>query len=381
MAFKILFVTASPADVFGGGKKVFYSLITGLNKDVFQPVVACAPGGLYADMLMKAGIEICPVDMSNRYDLRNVFRLAKIMRNESVHIVHSQGGGRSNFFAMLAARLAKVPIKLVTAATLVERWEDTSSLRRACYIKVDRVIEDMVDRFICVSEEVRQALVHGHGLSPERAITVHNGIDVSGHESPREADEIRQSLHVSSDKIIISLLGRLVWVKGIDLFLQAAANLCKTHENVYFLVVGDGPLASALKEQEKELGLQGKCSFTGFQKDIPAILKITDILAIPSHSEGLPMVILEAMACGIPVVGSQIGGIPEMIEPGTNGFLIPPADAKSLAEKLSLLVNDKYLREKMGRAARGKVEESFSEAKMIHETEKVYLDMIKEKVL
>lgn len=381
MPHKILYVTSSPGAIFGGGKKVFFSLIQGLDKEIFQPVVCCSKEGLYSDLLANAGILVRPLNMDNRYNLWNVFRLARIMKEESVTIVHSQGGGRSNFFALLAAKLAKVPIKIVTVATLVERWEDTSFSRRSVYKAVDRMIEKFADKFICVSEELRQALMRGHGMTSQQVVTVHNGINISSHQCNRDREEILSELNLPKDKIIISLLGRLVWMKGIDFFLEAAHELCKSHQDVHFLIVGDGPLRNELEQQMQQLGLSEVCTFTGFQKDIPAILKIIDILAIPSHSEGLPMVILEAMACKVPVVGTTIGGIPEMIEDGTTGFLIPPSNSAALAEKLSPLIKDETLRKDMGEAAKQRVEDFFSESKMIRETEQVYLDLMNEKGL
>lgn len=376
-----MYVTASPGNVFGGGKKVFYSLISGLNRNVFEPVVACSPHGLYADLLSKADIPVRPFTVNSQYNLWKVFQLARLMREEAVQVMHSQGGGRSNFFALLSATLAKVPIKIVSVATLVERWADVSASRRAGYIAVDRVLERFVDQFVCVSEEVRQAIINTHKVMPSKAVTIHNGIATESLRCQKSHEEIYEKLNIPRNKTIISLIGRLVWVKGVNFLLQAAANLSKKYTDIHFLIVGDGPLKNTLEQQANNLGINDKCSFIGFQEDIPAILKITDILVLSSHIEGLPMVILEAMASGIPVVASAVGGIPEVVEDGKTGFLVQPGNPYSLSEKLAELIIDKNLRERMGESGKLKVEKSFSESVMIQETEHVYLNMIKAKGL
>jgi glycosyltransferase involved in cell wall biosynthesis len=381
MTKTILFVTASPGKIFGGGKRVFYSLIKGLDRNLFRPVVACSPEGPYAEMLHDAGVELCTLNMDNRNNPFTIYHLAKIMREESVTIVHSQGGGRSNYFAFLAAHLAKVPIKVATVANLVEGWSDVHPLRRLCYVAVNRLMEKSVDTFICVAHYLCEILVERHGIAPEKVINIPNGIDVSGFVCRRRRSDILRELGLPANKVLVSLIGRLVWEKGIDVFLEAACELSKGRTNIHFLVVGAGPLRAELEQQARDYGLADLCSFAGFQRDIPAILMATDIMALPSFVEGLPMIILEAMASKVPVVASAVGGIPEMIQQGGNGFLVPAKDSHSLAEKLLLLINNKGLRKRMGEAARKDVEELFSETEMIHKTQQVYLDLIRAKGL
>ena len=379
MAETILFVTASPGKVFGGGKRVFYSLIKGLDRRIFRPVVACAPKGPYAEMLREAGIVLRSLNMDNRYNPLTLYHLAKIMSEESVTIVHSQGGARNDYFSFLAACLANVPIKVATVTTLVERWKDVRRLRRSCYVAVNRIVERSVDKFICVAQYLGQVLIEQHRIAPEKVVTIPNGIDVTAFKCRRSRRDILRDLALPANKVLISLIGRLVWQKGINVFLEAACALSKKRTDIHFLIVGDGPLRGDLEQQAQDYGLSQICSFAGFQKDIPAILKVTDIVALPSFVEGLPMIILEAMASKVPVVASAVGGIPEMIQEGKNGFLVPPKDSESLAEKLLVLINDKDLRKTMGEAARKDVEESFTETEMIHRIQQMYLDLIEAK--
>lgn len=379
MADTILFVTASPGNVFGGGKRVFFSLIKGLDQSLFRPVVTCSPEGRYAEMLRKAGIALRPLDMDNRYNPWTIHRLAKIMREESVRIVHSQGGGRTNYFAFVAARLAGVPIKVATVANLVEGWKDVHPLRRLCYVTVNRLLERSVDKFICVAHNLCRILVERHCIAPKKIITIPNGIDISAFDCGRSRADILREFGIPENKVLVGFIGRMVWEKGINVFLEAASELCKKRADIHFLLVGDGPLQGDLKQQARDLGIAKTCSFTGFRSDISAVLKVTDIVALPSFVEGLPMVILEAMAAKVPVVASAVGGIPEMIREGKNGFCVPPGDVASLSEKLLFLVNDKDLREKMGKAAKRHVEESFSETTMIRKTRQVYCDLMEAK--
>jgi glycosyltransferase involved in cell wall biosynthesis len=301
------------------------------------------------------------------------------MREESARIVHSQGGGRSNYFAFLAARVAQVPATVATVANRVEDWADVNPLCRFCYATLNRLIEKRADQFICVSKHLCQVLMNRHHIAPERIIHIPNGVDVKEFECKRSRADILRELALSSNKVLVSLIGRLVWEKGVNIFLEAACELCKHRRDIHFLVVGDGPLKGPLEKQAWNLGLSKMCSFAGFRSDIADILKATDILALPSFVEGLPMIILEAMASKIPVVASTVGGIPEMIQEGKNGFLIPPNDSEALARNLLMLVSDKALRRSVGEAAKKHVIESFTETEMIHRTQRMYLDLIEAK--
>ena len=149
---------------------------------------------------------------------------------------------------------------------------------------------------------------------------------------------------------------------------------------IKFLIVGDGPLKAELEKLSNGLNIRQNCIFTGFRQDIPDILSAIDMLVMSSLYEGMPMVILEAMAASKPVIASKVGGIPEMVRDGETGILVPPKDVDALAEKIIVLLKNKDKARQMGLAGRRRVEEEFDVNIMVRKTEEVYQELIREKL-
>ncbi len=177
-------------------------------------------------------------------------------------------------------------------------------------------------------------------------------LSVSGAEYP--------PVQMHEGFLSVGIVGRLSEVKNHFNFLDAAASVINEAGNVRFYIVGEGPLRSRLEEHASNLGISGHTVFTGYRSDIGRILDDLDLSVISSDSEGLPMVVLESMASGTPVVSTAVGGIPELIVDGKTGILVPPGDSRALADAILDLVRDPGLRDAMGTASRSRVERHFS---------------------
>jgi len=259
---------------------------------------------------------------------------------------------------------------------------DVNPLKKLIYVVLDRFSERFVDKFIVVSKSLEQALIQKHKIRPDKVVLIYNGIEVDEYkpnveEFRSQESEVRREFALARDVPVIGAIGRLVWQKGFEYLIEAVPDVLRTYPDARFLIVGDGLLRERLEALSEELRVRDNVIFAGFRSDIKEILCAVDLLVIPSLLEGFPMITLEAMAMAKPIVATNIDGITEQITDGVNGILVPPKDPPALAKAVLRVLNDKELARSMGLAARKKVEQEFSVEKMIAETEKVYLSLLK----
>jgi glycosyltransferase involved in cell wall biosynthesis len=200
---------------------------------------------------------------------------------------------------------------------------------------------------------------------------------VKKSEVRSQKSEVRREFGLAKDAPVIGAIGRMVWQKGFEYLIQAIPDIVRDVPDTKFLLVGDGPLRESIEALGKELRVKDNMIFTGFRRDIRKILSAVDLLVIPSLFEGFPMITLEGMAMAKPIVATNIDGITEQITDGVNGFLVPPKDPSALAKAVIRVLNDRKTARTMGLSARNKVEQEFSVEKMIAETEKVYLPLLR----
>jgi len=235
---------------------------------------------------------------------------------------------------------------------------------------------------ICLTRVVQNGLCAA-GVSPEKLALIPGAIDTAefaaaGADAARRAAVRAEwgldDAAAAAPGCAVGVVGRLVGGKGHGCFLAAAARLADTPAVAKFLIVGEGPERAALEAEAGRLGVaDGRVLFTGFRDDVPAVLAALDILVLPStDAEVLPLVVMEALAAGRPVVATSVGGVPEMIEDGVSGLLVPPGDADALAAALRRLTGDATLRARLAGAGRECVERRFTLARMVSETERVY---------
>ena len=368
---------------FGGGERVFMQLAEGMKAKGYGITVGCVPRGVFAKRLRELGIEVEGFNMDSKYNIRVIFQMAKFMKQKNIHIVHTQGG-RAPFFGRIAARLAKVPIVISTVAMLLSResHSDVNRLKRTVYLLIDKLTSGYVDRFLVLSEPHREALNTDYNIERSKVIKIYNGIEFHKYDAiSGDGLRVRKELGIALSSSIVGVIGRLAWEKGLPFFLQAASKVTATFPEIKFLIVGDGPLKAELEKLSNELNIRQNCIFTGFRQDIPDILSAVDMLVMSSLYEGMPMVILEAMAASKPVIATKVGGIPEMVRDGETGILVPPEDADALAGSMLTLLKNKNRARQMGLAGRRCVEDHFDVEVMVQNTEAVYQELMREKAV
>ena len=370
---KILFVIDGLE--FGGGERVFLQLAKGL-KDRFEIVVAAVPGGEFEQSIRQLGTSFYAVDLGRRFSLKPVLQIRDIILSHRVSLLHSQGV-RADFFARIAGKITGVRHIVCTIAMPVEGF-DVGPLRKKTYQFFDRLTERWVARFIVVSDSLKRTLIEGRGIPAQRVVRIYNGIELDQYRPVLEQVNVRNQWGIPQEVSLIGAIGRMVWQKGFEYLIECIPEIVRTYPDTKILIVGDGPLLDGLKALSGRLGVEKNIIFTGFQSDIKEILSAFDLLVVPSLLEGFPMVTLEAMAMAKPIIATNIDGITEQITNEENGILVPPRDPDALAKAVIRVLADKEGGKTMGLAAREKVEQEFSVEKMVAETEKIYMSLLKD---
>jgi glycosyltransferase involved in cell wall biosynthesis len=358
---------------FGGGERVFAQLINGLPTDRYALSLASGSQESFHHAITNTQVQRYPVDFSNRYNLSIILDLVKIIRNARVDIVHGQGG-RAEFYARLAAGLTKTARYVSTIAMPVEGY-DVGGLQKKIYRFLDQFSERYVDRFIVVSDALKAVMVDQHEIPADRVVRIYNGIETDIYNSAAQADQrsaIRRELALDDDEILVGAIGRMVWQKGFDTLLRCIPEVLVQLPGAKFVLIGEGPLRKSLEDLSRSLGIGRSVIFAGHRRDIHSILAALDITVVPSVLEGFPMITLEAMSMGKPIVATRIDGTVEQITDGEEGLLVPPGCFAELSRAIVRIADDPVLAAKLGDAARRKAIAEFSVQKMIQETMNVY---------
>ena len=363
---------------FGGGERVFAQIINRLSDKKYKIIVACLPTGTFIEKIKGSEAQIKSFDMKNRFNLRVILQLSSLIRKERVDIVHSQGA-RADFFARIAAKLAGAPNVVSTVPMPVEGF-DVNPIKKLIYMAFNRFSECFVDRFIVVSDALEKMMIEKNGIETKRVVKIYNGIEtdeycMSDEEIAYRRSSFREKSDLGENVPVIGVIGRLVWQKGFKYFIETIPDVLKEFKEARFLLVGEGELEDELKVKSKKLKLEDKIIFTGFMSDIKNVLASIDILVIPSLREGLPVVLLEAMAMMKSIVATNIEGIMEILENGVSGLLVPPRDTEALAEAVIDLLKHQDKANQMGIAARRVVEERFGVETMVQKVKKVYEEL------
>ncbi len=361
---RILFVSTSTT--IGGAEKTLHTLATRLESKLHQVagVVSLKPEGEYARRLKTSGFHVESLGLDRTPRLCDASRLAAVIDRERPDIVHG-----FMYQAIQLCRLAKtktpIPFKLISSPRVHYRTRSFFSLL------VDRALKNRDDLLIAECSSSRDFLINNLGYAPEKVRTIRNGVDLPG-EPVSEAD--RHKKRVNPADLFVAAVGRLDKQKGFATLIEAMAKL-KT-SNLRCVILGDGPERARLEALVRKHELDERVQLPGERGDIASRLSACDIYCLPSLWEGLPNALLEAMALGLPVIASAVDGVPEAVEDGKTGVLVPPSDPAALAKALERLAADPALRASLGAAARASVDTRFTVRRMIDEYQDAYSSLL-----
>jgi glycosyltransferase involved in cell wall biosynthesis len=302
--------------------------------------------------------------------LRFFFHLCWVIYRHRIDALHVNSYVPGNY-ARLAAALMQVPI-------LIDHWHGFTRFSRKRRL-ICRALARFTDLSLVVSQGVKDYLVRELGLSPDQIRVVPNGVNTAALDAARPGPEVRRELGLPDQARVIGLVGRLDhWGKGHKELFAALASL-KARYPIHALIVGGGRRQAEIKQAAADLGLATEVHFLGSRRDVPDLLQALDIFVLPSYSEGLSLALLEAMAAGLPVIATRVGGNPELVTDGVTGLLIPPKDAEALAQALERLLADPSQAHTLGQNARSLVVANYSLERLAREINAIYAELADKK--
>ena len=263
-------------------------------------------------------------------------------------------GYKADLVGLLAARRARVPVIAMSHGWTAETW------KVRVYEMLDRACLRRMDRVVCVSEgqaeKVRRA-----GVRPDRVTVIRNAVRAERFDRADPADRrALEAMFPQAPARIVGSAGRLSPEKGFGVLVEAAAIVAGSDPEAGFIHFGDGPLRETIRRRIGELGLERRFILAGFRDDLDRFLPHWDLCVLPSFTEGLPTVVLESYAAGVPVVATAVGGTPEAVADGVDGYLVPPGDPATLAQRILDVLNSGEERKAMGRRGRERVRAEFT---------------------
>ena len=336
----------------------------------FEWTVILFNDGKLANELRRLPLSLTIIPEKEHGPVTIAFRLAKQLRRIRPDIVHTHKY-KDSILGSLIARCLRVPYVIRVVHGMPEPFTGLKNLKMAGYTFVDRLVTRwFINKVVAVSSDIEKLLSLIYGK--DRVVRIHNGIDLEAVRVTTDRLAKRKEWHIDDDVILIGTAGRLVPVKGHTILLKALHTLSERHPTVRLLLVGDGPLRDSLKSEARRLGLEEKVILAGHQEESYDFIHMMDIFVLPSLHEGIPMVLLEALALERPVVASRVGGIPEVVSNGVSGMLATPGNDAEFAVALQELIQDREVAVALGIAGRHRVEQDFDAALMAKRTATLY---------
>lgn len=349
----------------GGAETKLLELIAHMDRDRFETTVcSLGLGDRIREAVEAMDVSFVTLARRSRFDLGMVFRIADLIREKQIDVVMT-----TLFYAdvvgALAGRLAR--------AKAIFSWETISApewlLKRRLWTY--RFAIRYCERVVSVSDATAKWLIEKRGVPSDKVMVIPYGVNLEKYKQ-NPNPELKAQLQLPPDALVVGVVARLHPQKGHRYLIEAAGRIVKQVPNVKFVLVGDGELRGELENMVATKGLSDTFLFLGFRNDVNELLRTFDLFVLPSLYEGLPNVILEAMATGLPVVATAVDGSPELILDDVTGFLVPPKEIDALGDKICYLLKNPELAREFGRRGRQRVEEHFSLEQQVKSFQNLY---------
>jgi len=368
MNLLFLFVTMP----IGGAEYLCLEILSGLDRARFNPVVCCiGEKGILGEEAERSGFEVIELGRmrSKRFDFGAVLDLARLMKRRQIDILHA-----NMYHANLYGRLGVLwmrggrPKVIATVHSLYTE-------RKRHRLLINRALNRHTDLILTVSEPARDDILRFEKAPEGRVIVLPPGRDFSRLNVSITKQQAKERLGLSASDVVVGTVGRLVVAKGHTFLLEALAILLDRGIPIRVVIAGGGPLENALRRRILELKIENHVLLLGTRRDVPELLKAMDVYVMSSVSEAAPVALVEAMAAGLPCVATTAGGMVEMLDGGRCGVLIPPGDARAMADALVDLHRSETRKAELSRAASLRAGEKYGRDAMIEKLESIYLDL------
>jgi L-malate glycosyltransferase len=348
-----------------GGQNQVVLTVNGLRELGHRAAVVAHPEGALRDR-MKEGLELVPIASRSEMDFAAAWRLSRVVKREKPDVLHAHDP-HGVAMAALALSMGSTSSGGPPAPALVASRRVDFPLKQNSF---SRWKYRQVDRFIAASEFIRRMLV-ADGVPADRTVTVHEGIDLQ-HVAAAPAVNVHEVFWLPHHAPVVGNIAALVPHKGQRYLIEAAHLVVQELPDVRFVILGEGELREQLERQVRDHHLEKHVLLPGFRTDVLGCLKAFDIFVMSSVTEGLGTSLLDAMACSRPIVATTAGGIPEVVDDGVTGLLVPPRDAPALARAIVTLLSGERMRHQLGQAGLARVRERFTVERMVGATAAVY---------
>ncbi len=358
----------------GGAERGLYYLAPFLAKSKFRYAIVCLlRKGEFAPSVEAVGVPVLEMCYRKRYTIQTVMKLAKFLRENRVKILHAHLYHNA-FIGRLSAWLAGTPIIIV-------HEHGMHSWKKWYHRLFERIALIRTDLRLAVSKQIAEDRMERERTPPSKIRIVPCAVDSSEFEIAATMRMAKRQELGLENSIVVGSIGRLIRIKGADLLIEVASVVKQIDKRIKFLIVGSGLLEQDMRSQIVTRDLSDTVFMLGRRTDVPELFAAIDIYLIPSRGEGAPVTLFEAMAAGKPVIATRVGGIPDIIEDGENGILVPPEDSNAMANAILRLANDDDLRDKLGKNARKKFAESYSSEAILSKIEALYDELLEKKGL
>jgi len=364
-------------DLWAGAEVVSFQLLKELkNFNHIAIMTVLFNEGILEKKLREEGVKVYVLQEKGVfYNIILLIKLLKIIQKEKPDIIHSHKP-KENIFSALTAKLIGIKNLISTMHGASEPFKGFQSLKSSFFNFCNcQILKSCFTHVVAVSKNLRNEMIKYSSASQLRVIA--NGIDPDMYKINLSKEDAKRKIGLSPELRTVGYFGRFTPIKGLRYLIDAARQISTSSNNVRFFIFGEGPLKVELEEQAKDLIDSRKIIFPGFIEDVKLYLKAMDIVTLSSLNEGIPMILLEAMANELPIVATRVGGIPEIVEDGKNGFLVPPQNPSALSQKLSLLLKDEKLMRTMGLAGKKILEDNFTASMMAKKYVQLYNQCLK----
>jgi glycosyltransferase involved in cell wall biosynthesis len=379
---RVLHIHTLPV-ISGSGLNTFLSM-RGLNKGVYETALACAPGGKLIPLVRSQSMRV--ITFKNLVqplhpvkDALAVINLTLFMKKNPYHIVHTHNS-KAGFVGRLSAKLAGVPV-IVHTVHGFSFHDKEPTWRQWLFRNAERLASHWCDCMIFISQPLVDWALKERIANHKKIVKIYSGIELDRFTpvTEEETKRLREKWGLGERDAVVGIVSKLWDGKGHALLIEAFREIRQRKREAKLLMVGEGYLLKSLRELVDKYKLNDAVVFTGFQAEVAQIIATFDVAVLPSLFEGMGRVVVEAMAMEKPVVASRVGGIPDLVEHGVNGYLVSPGDVKELEHAVFKLLNDPSLARRMGKEGRRKISNQFSAATMADSIDRVYRELLSRK--
>lgn len=353
----------------GGAEKDLLRLLERFDRQRFEPFIVCPPDGQLVKKLEQLKVPVYPKSLPSWRKLKDTFALPfaawflfKLIRDLKINLVHANDYWWGPI-SYIASRMAQVP-----CVVHIRQEVESPRIKQYWFKKPAKMI--------AVSDRIRNVVVES-GVDPTRVTVIYSGINTSLAVDPDAGKKIREQYRLTDNQPVIGTVANLFQRKGYEYLISSIVEVRRKIPDLHCLIIGEGDpdYYALLTEMVQKQGLSRAITFTGFQSAVLAHIAAMDIFVLPSLMEGFGIVLLEAMMMGKPIVATNVGGIPEIVDNMVTGFLVPPRDSSALAQKILCLLESRNLREQLGRKGKSRVVELFSINRTVAQIETLYREL------